>query len=633
MIPAENGNDRVGDVSMHHRVGDVSIHRSDSGSVHSIDDNDEESAYTTDEDPALLQTTNRLKVTVIVFLILLCICVSFAVWHISSHTVQQNFESTFKYDASQLREAFNVKMGNKLWAGEGLSVTYESFVSATEGTWPFVTLPYYDLRNEATLALAEAKSFSFSPLVSNETRQTWELYASQNQKLLGIDASTRSRPINQGIYKFDDRGHQQNETSSSMYMPIWQIAPISNQSSQEVMLNQFSRPGLSMALTAMLEEKVPTYSDIVFSEWDQSRSSPTIVTFFPVFKDQNSSDVVGTIALDSNPTCFFERVLSSNGPLIIVLENTCGSAVTFEVHGPNTTYLGEGDLHDALATTADKVTFGIDKSSLQAGLERAIHGVCDYTMSVYPTNTYEQAFQTFRPILFPIVCVLLFGINIFLFLVYDKFVQTRQQQVVENAQDSKAIVRELFPSVIRDRLMQSNHTKGRPSRDLEANSHGFFTRGRRRGAFPPMRSQNINDHSQDAPIAELFPNTTIMFADIAGFTAWSSEREPAQVFQLLETTYRAFDLVAKGLGVFKVETIGDCCKWTTADSSQTISCTTNNLVTEMIVHQTLPLLGCLRQTRTMQLLWLDLRTNAFSKCIISLKNWKLPLVLEPLTSV
>ena len=43
-----------------------------------------------------------------------------------------------------------------------------------------------------------------------------------------------------------------------------------------------------------------------------------------------------------------------------------------------------------------------------------------------------------------------------------------------------------------------------------------------------------------------------------GFTAWSSEREPAQVFTLLETIYRSMDTTAKRMGVFKVETIGDC---------------------------------------------------------------------------
>jgi class 3 adenylate cyclase len=43
-----------------------------------------------------------------------------------------------------------------------------------------------------------------------------------------------------------------------------------------------------------------------------------------------------------------------------------------------------------------------------------------------------------------------------------------------------------------------------------------------------------------------------------GFTAWSSTRDPAQVFVLLETLYGAFDTIARRRRVFKVETIGDC---------------------------------------------------------------------------
>lgn len=50
----------------------------------------------------------------------------------------------------------------------------------------------------------------------------------------------------------------------------------------------------------------------------------------------------------------------------------------------------------------------------------------------------------------------------------------------------------------------------------------------------------------------------VQFADIAGFTAWSSVREPTQVFILLETLYAAFDLIARRRRIFKVETIGDC---------------------------------------------------------------------------
>jgi class 3 adenylate cyclase len=49
-----------------------------------------------------------------------------------------------------------------------------------------------------------------------------------------------------------------------------------------------------------------------------------------------------------------------------------------------------------------------------------------------------------------------------------------------------------------------------------------------------------------------------LFADISGFTAWSSMHTPAEVFKLLETLYAAFDKIARKRKVFKVETIGDC---------------------------------------------------------------------------
>jgi len=60
------------------------------------------------------------------------------------------------------------------------------------------------------------------------------------------------------------------------------------------------------------------------------------------------------------------------------------------------------------------------------------------------------------------------------------------------------------------------------------------------------------------PIADFFPHTTVMFADISGFTAWSSEREPVQVFCLLERVFLEFDALLNIYNVFKVETIGDC---------------------------------------------------------------------------
>ena len=53
------------------------------------------------------------------------------------------------------------------------------------------------------------------------------------------------------------------------------------------------------------------------------------------------------------------------------------------------------------------------------------------------------------------------------------------------------------------------------------------------------------------------------FADIVGFTAWSSGREPAQVFVLLEKVYKAFDESAKKRGIFKGELRFETKSWLT----------------------------------------------------------------------
>ena len=64
------------------------------------------------------------------------------------------------------------------------------------------------------------------------------------------------------------------------------------------------------------------------------------------------------------------------------------------------------------------------------------------------------------------------------------------------------------------------------------------------------------DNSHISLIIFAYCSTTLLRN--AGFTAWSSVREPSQVFTLLETVYKAFDTIAKRRRVFKVETVGDC---------------------------------------------------------------------------
>ncbi|HYK96257.1 MAG TPA: adenylate/guanylate cyclase domain-containing protein [Candidatus Dormibacteraeota bacterium] len=58
-------------------------------------------------------------------------------------------------------------------------------------------------------------------------------------------------------------------------------------------------------------------------------------------------------------------------------------------------------------------------------------------------------------------------------------------------------------------------------------------------------------------IAEAYPETTVVFADIAGFTPWAGRTDPHRVVALLDDLFSRFDRRAAGLGVEKIKTVGD----------------------------------------------------------------------------
>jgi class 3 adenylate cyclase len=58
-------------------------------------------------------------------------------------------------------------------------------------------------------------------------------------------------------------------------------------------------------------------------------------------------------------------------------------------------------------------------------------------------------------------------------------------------------------------------------------------------------------------IAESYPETTILFADLAGFTPWAGQTGPAHVVGFLDELFTRFDELAAECGVEKIKTIGD----------------------------------------------------------------------------
>ena len=87
-------------------------------------------------------------------------------------------------------------------------------------------------------------------------------------------------------------------------------------------------------------------------------------------------------------------------------------------------------------------------------------------------------------------------------------------------------------------------------REAEARSEELLT-----NAIPAAISARLK--RGETRIAETYPDTTVLFADLAGFTPWTRETDPDRVVSFLDDLFSRFDALAAEHGVEKIKTIGD----------------------------------------------------------------------------
>jgi hypothetical protein len=276
---------------------------------------------------------------------------------------------------------------------------------------------------------------------------------------------------------------------------------------------------------------------------DVDASEPVIRILYPILNtsegaitvDEPDSKVVGIIASSFFWKSFLEHILpNGEDGLYVVFKNTCNQTFTYEINGHGANWVGAGDLHDPLYDY-----MGRSLTFKEIGMYSAMSGkygglpideeYCTYTVSTYPSQTMKDDHHTRDPIIFTIIAVAIFVFTALVFIAYDKLVAKRQRKVMETAIQSTAIVSSLFPSNIRDRLMEDNNVnKVHPNLLFQPNKSRLRT-------YLNDGEPNF-DHSSK-PIADLFTDTTVLFADIAGFTGELKVYNPVEKLQLIELKY------------------------------------------------------------------------------------------------
>lgn len=300
---------------------------------------------------------------------------------------------------------------------------------------------------------------------------------------------------------------------------------------------------------------------------------PSSWHYTPIYRDARdpeNSDIVALVSTLVGWDTAYRRLLPETiRNIIVVSENTCNQTWTYEVSGPKPTFLGDGDFHDDTYDSM-KVEVDLSESSNERYLSQPGHclykvvgtprsffpflwlnSFCRLLQSIYPSREFHETYLSNSPIVFTSVIALTFVLTIVLFLLYDWWVHQRNQLIVTNAAKSNAIVTSMFPGDLRDKIMEL--------RDKERGNDRKGT-----GRSPVQILRGLENRNTDAvsvlddsePIASLYLETTVLFADIVGFTPWSSVRAPSMVFAMLEQVFHVFDRAARRARVFKVETVG-----------------------------------------------------------------------------
>jgi hypothetical protein len=490
------------------------------------------------------------KRTVLVFILLATAIMGWLAYRFANNFEIDQFKESSDATTELLLKRISIQLQNFIDTPGMLGSLYGLTVEET--MWPNATLSAFTETSQYTVNVSNVEFIYFCPLVAAEEQRVWESYAEDNYHRLQGDqdiysGATGSWGVAKGIYKYDSAGNQVYDNSSDIFAPVWQISPIDNSPiesflSSAVMFNLYSynvtKPifdkvidGQPYALTNLIHESA---SNDIFQH-----------NLAPIYAGGNASnELVGFFSAYASWTTMLKDLIQTNRGSMYLVLSMGPDVVTFRVYGDRAEFVGFGDLHDSKFDTLGRemsVNVGMDGTTM--------------VFVAYPSSEYLDLFTTSLPINACIVVVTVMIFTVLVFIIYDAIVTRHEEFLAETAETNSTVVQQLFPQFVREKLTERAKLQSQQEMK-EKKSRSQSRRGRGRTA---SYDNSLIEQKNEGILAKKFEKATVLFADLAGFTKWSSGRDAELVFDLLETLFARFDFYARKRGVFKVETIGDWC--------------------------------------------------------------------------
>ena len=211
-------------------------------------------------------------------------------------------------------------------------------------------------------------------------------------------------------------------------------------------------------------------------------------------------------------------------------------------------YLGAGDLSEPAFRNRARI-FGVQgapNSVTDPDDFETTEEYCSYKFIITPTQEYEDSFDSNNTMFYTLIVIGIFAVTAFAFFIYDFIVQRRNSLVLQTAAKFNTIVSSLFPSNIRGRLFADKEKDYMEYTTAKSHLKNFLTKG-------DIDMNGEGDEDDDGlilktkPMADLFTDTTIMFADVRRVSsAWSTTQH--ELFNFTLTLSLHYRLLALQLG-------------------------------------------------------------------------------------
>jgi hypothetical protein len=217
---------------------------------------------------------------------------------------------------------------------------------------------------------------------------------------------------------------------------------------------------------------IPPYSDPVVAaemnlaaDWlrdyislDQEVMEPVSSIYYPILDSMKQAVQVGGHAKGSDHAAD-DHVVGSRGlvaltiywrdtingilppgstGVVVVFDNPCNPSFSYQIDGPDVSYMGSGDLHDSKYNHLEQsmqLLESMQRDKTYSGLP-VNSDYCPFTIRVLPSQAMQDDYMPNNPALFTVAAFLIFATTCAVFIIYDRWVEQRQRKVLQSALDA-----------------------------------------------------------------------------------------------------------------------------------------------------------------------------------------------------